>query len=52
MFQALGVTIDVSTLHNGLVKLGNTESRRKELIDILGFGDRMRSHDKAGGLET
>ena len=35
MFQALGVTIDVSTLHNGLVKLGNTESRRKELVEFL-----------------
>jgi len=32
MFQALGVTIDVSTLHNGLV---NTESRRKELVEFL-----------------
>ena len=35
MFQALGVNIDVSTLHAGLVKLGNTENRRKELIEFL-----------------
>ena len=35
MFQALGVNIDVSTLHNGLVKLGNTENRRKELVEFL-----------------
>ena len=35
MFQALGVNIDVSTLHNGLVKLGNTENRCKELVEFL-----------------
>ena len=35
MFHALGVAIDVSTLHTGLVKLGNTESSRKELIEFL-----------------
>ena len=35
LFHALGVEIDVSALHTGLVKLGNTESRRKEIIEFL-----------------
>jgi hypothetical protein len=35
MFQALGVVINVSALQNGLVTIGNTESRRNELIQSL-----------------
>ena len=35
LFQALGVTINVSALHLGRVQLGNTESRRKEIIEFL-----------------
>jgi len=35
LFQALGVTINVSALHLGMVQLGNTESRRKEIIEFL-----------------
>lgn len=35
LFNALGVTINVSRLHEGLVTLGNTESRRAELIKSL-----------------
>ena len=35
-FQALGVNINVSTLHSGLVEIGNTETRRRELVEFLG----------------
>jgi len=35
LFTALGVTINVGRLHEGLVTLGNTESRREELLKCL-----------------
>ena len=35
VFQALSVTVDVGQLHTGLVTVGNTESRRAELIKAL-----------------
>ena len=35
IFYAFGVTINVCRLHEGLVTLGNTESRRAELIKSL-----------------
>ena len=34
-FQALGVLINISAMHRGLVLLGNTDSRRAELIAAL-----------------
>lgn len=36
-FQAFGVNITVSALHSGLVAIGNTDSRRQELIEFLGM---------------
>ena len=35
LFSALGVSINVSQFHRGLVMVGNTESRRKELVELL-----------------
>lgn len=35
LFQALGVNICVQSLHVGLVTVGNTESRRHELIQFI-----------------
>ena len=35
LFQALGVTLNVSALHLGMVQLGNTESRSKKNIEFL-----------------
>ena len=35
LFTALGVTINVGCLHTGLVTVGNTESRREELLKVL-----------------
>ena len=35
-FQALGVLISVNNMGRGWVKFGNTESRRKELLDSIG----------------
>jgi len=35
LFTALGVTINVGCLHTGLVTVGNTESRRQELLKVL-----------------
>ena len=35
LFQALGVMINVSALHTGLVTVGNTDSPRQELLHIL-----------------
>ena len=35
VFHALGVTVNVSELHGNLVTVGNTESRRRELITFL-----------------
>ena len=35
LFQALGVTINVSALHLGMVQLGNTASRSKEIVEFL-----------------
>ena len=35
IFSALGVFIDVTSLHSGRVLLGNTESRRHELVETL-----------------
>ena len=35
VFNALGVTIDVTSLHLNLAKIGNTDSRRRELIECL-----------------
>ena len=35
IFQALGVNVNVSRLHGGLATLGNTESRRKELVSFF-----------------
>jgi len=34
-FQALGVLVNVGALHGGLVTVGNTDSRRRELIQCL-----------------
>ena len=34
-FQALGVSINISMMHRGLVSLGNTDSRPAELISAL-----------------
>ena len=34
-FQALGVLINISEMHRGLVSVGNTDSRRTELIAAL-----------------
>jgi hypothetical protein len=35
VFQALGVSINVSSMGPGLVIVGNTENRREELINFL-----------------
>jgi hypothetical protein len=35
LFQALGVNICVQSLHVGLVTVGNTDSRRRELIEFI-----------------
>jgi hypothetical protein len=35
IFSASGVFIDVTSLHSGRVLLGNTESRRHELVETL-----------------
>ena len=35
IFQALGVSINISLLHQGFETIGNTESRRKELVSFL-----------------
>ena len=35
LFQALGVSICVQSLHVGLVTVGNTDNRRRELIEFI-----------------
>ena len=35
LFQALGVVVDVTTMHKGLAAVGNTDSRRSELVHAL-----------------
>jgi hypothetical protein len=35
LFQALGVVFNVSALREGLVTVGNTESRHTELVQAL-----------------
>ena len=34
-FQALGVAVSVKAMHSGVVSLGNTETRRRELIELI-----------------
>ena len=35
LFQALGVVVDVTSMHKGLATVGNTDSRRSELVHVL-----------------
>ena len=50
LFSALGVCINVSKLHNGLVTVGNTESRRQELIGVLDELLRTKKLQRADAL--
>ena len=34
-FQALGVAVSVKAMHSGVVSLGNTETRRRELVELI-----------------
>ena len=50
LFSALGVSINVSQFHRGLVTVGNTESRRKELVELLETLIKTQTLQKAEAL--
>ena len=43
---ALGVSVDVSDLHQGLVLIDNTEKRALELLDTISSVIQSRSYDQ------
>ena len=50
VFQALGVSVDVRSMGDGLVKIGNTENRRRELIKTINAALENNKLSKADAL--
>ena len=50
VFQALGVSVDVSNLHRGVMEIANTENRRQELLAFLRHAIQTRRLTKQEAL--